>query len=155
MFESRTKYINSKTQYIVVNDYDTSRESVNDKKASYNANERKKQFTTTIPSYPQHLSTTQRPILLPTSTVNLLSSYRRCPLNPSSELLNRAYGAMFGFVIGDSIGSYMVHQSFTSINEIAMALEMKGGGRFGLCEGQGTDETEMAIVLSEGLIESR
>jgi len=48
---------------------------------------------------------------------------------------------MFGFVIGDSIGSYLVHQNVTEINQICNALEMKGGGRFSLIQGQGTDET--------------
>lgn len=68
--------------------------------------------------------------------------------------MDHAYGAMFGFVIGDSVGSYLVHQNVTEISDICTALEMKNGGRFSLCQGQGTDETEMCLALSEGLLES-
>lgn len=46
---------------------------------------------------------------------------------------------MFGFVIGDSVGSYLIHQNITEIGDICTALEMKNGGRFSLSPGQGTD----------------
>ena len=76
---------------------------------------------------------------IPLPTLNLINSYKRCSLIPESDFIDRAYGAMFGFVIGDSVGSYLIHQNITEIGDICTGLEMKNGGRFSLSPGQGTD----------------
>jgi hypothetical protein len=91
------------------------------------------------PNYTHHYHNKLSLASLPLSTLNVLNSFKRCSVTPLSDLLNHAYGAMFGFVIGDSIGSYLVHQNVTEISDICTALEMKNGGRFSLCQGQGTD----------------
>ena len=61
-------------------------------------------------------------------------SYQRCLNLAKNELRNRAYGAMFGFAIGDALGSYLVNQQprIDSINE---ALLMRGGGALNLQAG--------------------
>jgi len=68
----------------------------------------KKTISNSAPSHtykkPHHYS-------IPFALTKLLNSYKRTPNLGSSDLLNAAYGAMFGFVIGDSIGSYLVHKS--------------------------------------------
>ena len=42
-------------------------------------------------------------------TMNQILSYNRCLNLAKNDVHNRAYGAMFGFVIGDSIGAYVVN----------------------------------------------
>ena len=41
--------------------------------------------------------------------MNQLLSYNRCLNLAKNDIYNRAYGAMFGFVIGDSLGAYVVN----------------------------------------------
>ena len=62
---------------------------------------------------------------------------------------------MFGFVIGDSIGSHLIHKNhlYENIEElITNALKMKSGGVFNIYPGQGTDETEICLSLIYGLL---
>lgn len=49
---------------------------------------------------------------VPHATMTQLLSYHRCPNLSKNDIHNRAYGAMFGFLIGDSIGSYIVNKSY-------------------------------------------
>lgn len=44
--------------------------------------------------------------------MSMLLSYHRCLNLAKSDLYNRAYGAMFGFLIGDSMGSHIINRSF-------------------------------------------
>lgn len=38
--------------------------------------------------------------------------YTRCLNLARTDILNRAYGAMFGFVIGDAMGAYLINKPF-------------------------------------------
>lgn len=49
---------------------------------------------------------------VPHATMSMLLSYHRCLNLAKSDLYNRAYGAMFGFLIGDSMGSHIINRSF-------------------------------------------
>jgi hypothetical protein len=42
---------------------------------------------------------------IPRHITSVLSSNYRCPDLGTSDVLNRMYGAFFGFLIGDSVGS--------------------------------------------------
>jgi hypothetical protein len=60
-------------------------------------------------------SNTKIPISLeniPHATMTQLLSYHRCPNLAKTDLYNRIYGAMFGFLIGDSLGSNVVNKSY-------------------------------------------
>ena len=65
-------------------------------------------------------------------------SYRKCPNLSYSEIHNRAFGAMFGVIIGDSLGAYLLNQKPTT-QDIGKAMLMEGGGVMGLRSGEGTD----------------
>jgi hypothetical protein len=89
---------------------------------------------------------------LPHTSVSQLLSYHRCLNLAKNDLHNRAYGAMFGFLIGDSLGSTLVNRPYNE-EEILSALMMKGGGVMNLRPGEGTDEWEICLSLCEGLLE--
>ena len=91
---------------------------------------------------------------LPHASLTKLLSYHRVPKLAKTELYNRAHGAMMGFLIGDSMGSYLINRPF-SPKQISEAIMMNGGGTMGLKGGQGTDEWEICLALSEALIEGR
>jgi ADP-ribosylglycohydrolase len=77
----------------------------------------------------------------------------KCPDLSHTELLDRIYGSFFGFIIGDSIGSYLAFYT-SKIDELTMqSLLMTGGGSYNLNPGQGTDDTEIAFSLADGLIQ--
>jgi len=76
---------------------------------------------------------------IPNVRLKLLLSPHRCLNLAKNDLLNRAYGAMFGFAIGDSIGAYIINKPYNEA-EIVEALMMKGGGIMNLKSGEGTDE---------------
>ena len=42
-------------------------------------------------------------------SMSQLLSYNRCLNLAKNDVYNRAYGAMFGFIIGDSLGAYVVN----------------------------------------------
>ena len=75
---------------------------------------------------------------VPHASMTQLLSYHRCPNLAKTDLHNRAYGAMFGFLIGDSIGSSIVNRSYSE-EEVLNALMMRGGGVMNLKPGEGTD----------------
>lgn len=75
---------------------------------------------------------------VPHASISQLLSYHRCLNLAKNDLYNRAYGAMFGFLIGDSIGSTLINRSFNE-EEIINALMMRGGGVMNLKPGEGTD----------------
>lgn len=79
--------------------------------------------------------------------MSMLLSYHRCLNLAKSDLYNRAYGAMFGFLIGDSMGSRIINGSFDE-EQILESLMMKGGGVMNLKPGEGTDEWEICLALS-------
>ena len=59
---------------------------------------------------------------IPYSISKLVNSYKRSPNLSSTDLLNTAYGAMFGFIIGDAIGSHLIHKSQNIQDLITYAL---------------------------------
>lgn len=66
-----------------------------------------------------------------------------------------ALGAIFGALIGDSIGSYLEFLGHKpKKDEVEKALEMKGGGYWKLSAGQITDDGELTISLASALAES-
>jgi hypothetical protein len=90
---------------------------------------------------------------IPRALSSLLNSNAKCPDLATSDLLNSVYGAFFGFLIGDSIGSHIAFQ-VTNIDEhVPNALYMNGGGTYNLNPGQVTDDSELAFSLGYGLIE--
>lgn len=68
--------------------------------------------------------------------------------------MNRMYGAFFGFLIGDSVGSYLAFHIHKIDELVLKSLMMNGGGTYNVNPGQGTDDTELAFSLAYGLIES-
>lgn len=51
-------------------------------------------------------------MVIPNAHLKLLISPNRCLNLAKNDLLNRAYGAMFGFAIGDSIGAYIINKAY-------------------------------------------
>jgi hypothetical protein len=55
--------------------------------------------------------------------------------------LDSIYGAFFGFLIGDIVGSYMTYITRDFEMFIPDAIMMNGGGTYKLGPNQGTDQT--------------
>lgn len=47
---------------------------------------------------------------MPKAAMNQLLSYHRCPTVTKNSVQDRAFGAMFGFLIGDSLGSSLMNR---------------------------------------------
>lgn len=104
----------------------------------------------------------EKPIMrIPKHIERILGSSKKFPNVPQLDEkdgseLNSVYGAFFGFLIGDVVGSYMAYNSSRDYEYmIPNALLMNGGGTYGLGSGQGSDQTEMMFSLSYGLIEGQ
>ncbi|MEM7361697.1 MAG: ADP-ribosylglycohydrolase family protein [Bacteroidota bacterium] len=69
-------------------------------------------------------------------------------LKKGDTTYDRCFGCVTGAAIGDTIGSYL---EFTPKNKVADAMEMPGGGCWGVAPGQVTDDTELASSLGRGL----
>mmetsp|Transcript_148119 Transcript_148119/g.258428 ORF Transcript_148119/g.258428 Transcript_148119/m.258428 type:complete len:587 (-) Transcript_148119:97-1857(-) len=70
--------------------------------------------------------------------------------------MKHALGAVLGAAVGDALGTALEMSKLTfhlpvTAQELDKALEMCGGGRWGVAPGQITDDTEMQIMLAEGL----
>jgi len=78
-------------------------------------------------------------------------------LRPASQLLEHALGAALGAAIGDALGAPLAKLGPGAVTrqEVEKALEMCGGGFFGVAKGQTTGWTELAICAAEGLAEAR
>lgn len=68
----------------------------------------------------------------------------------TQQLINRSKGALLGLAIGDALGTTL---EFKRRGTYPPLEDMIGGGRFNLSPGQWTDDTSMALCLSESLIE--
>ena len=66
------------------------------------------------------------------------------------ELADRYRGGLLGLAAGDALGTTLEFQSPGSFMPIT---DMVGGGPFGLEPGQWTDDTSMALCLTESLVE--
>ncbi|SDW21871.1 ADP-ribosylglycohydrolase family protein [Paenibacillus sp. CF384] len=64
-------------------------------------------------------------------------------------MINRFQGSLIGLAIGDAIGTTVEFKEPGTFSEVT---EMNGGGAFDLPKGSWTDDTSMAICLSESLI---
>ena len=53
---------------------------------------------------------------LPHGSITRLLSYHRVPNLAKNDLYNRAYGALVGFLIGDSMGSYLINRPFSQVS---------------------------------------
>ncbi|WKD60644.1 ADP-ribosyl-[dinitrogen reductase] glycohydrolase [Corynebacterium ciconiae DSM 44920] len=71
-----------------------------------------------------------------------------------SHQLERARGALYGQLIGDSLGSLVEFQSAESIHtQYPQGVRaLADGGTYGLSAGQPTDDSEMALSLAESLV---
>lgn len=65
------------------------------------------------------------------------------------QMINRYRGALLGLAVGDAVGTTL---EFKEPGTFAPIDDMEGGGLFGLRPGQWTDDTSMALCLSESLI---
>lgn len=100
---------------------------------------------------------TDKPTLqLPQHIGRILNSAKRYPnvpnLDRNEDSLDTIYGAFFGFLIGDVVGSYMAYAARDFELFIPSAMLMNGGGTYNLGPGQGTDQTEILLSLCYGLI---
>ena len=86
--------------------------------------------------------------------MGVLNSKYKCPYLDTNDLMNRMYGAFFGFIIGDSVGSYLAFHIHRIEQLVLKSLMMNGGGTYNVNPGQGTDDTQIAFSLAYGLIES-
>ena len=76
--------------------------------------------------------------------------------------MNRIRGVFFGQLIGDSLGS---RYEFTSVEKVKILiskdrredsfLPILGGGPFSMRPGQVTDDSEMALALTESLLQNK
>lgn len=71
---------------------------------------------------------------VPHAAMTQLLSYHRCPNLAKNDIHSRAYGALFGFLIGDSIGSTILNRPYNE-EEVLNAIMMKGGGVMNLKPG--------------------
>jgi ADP-ribosylglycohydrolase len=65
------------------------------------------------------------------------------------QLLDRAKGAMLGLAIGDALGATV---EFHERDTFPLHTELTGGGVFGLPAGAWTDDTSMALCLTDSLL---
>ena len=90
---------------------------------------------------------------IPKPLLSVLSGKYKCPALDTSDVINRMYGAFVGFIIGDSVGSYLAFHVHKIDELVLKALLMNGGGTYNTNPGQGTADTELAFALAYGLIE--
>mmetsp|Transcript_17253 Transcript_17253/g.17188 ORF Transcript_17253/g.17188 Transcript_17253/m.17188 type:complete len:97 (-) Transcript_17253:807-1097(-) len=66
-------------------------------------------------------------------------------------------GSIVGAFVGDALGSFLEFKNEISPEELSLALRMEGGsqGTHGTGPGQVTDDSELAICLMKGLIDSQ
>lgn len=91
-------------------------------------------------------------LTLPFHLERILHSNRKCPNIATDDLLDAVYGAYFGFLIGDVVGAHVAFKLY-NLPEIPAALLMNGGGTYNIGPGQGTDQTEILLSASYGLLE--
>lgn len=70
-------------------------------------------------------------------------------------MLDKIYGAFFGFLIGDVTGAYLAYTTQRLDIFLPSALLMNGGGTYNLGAGQGTDQTEILFTTTYGLTEGK
>ena len=71
-----------------------------------------------------------------------------------TDLEDRAFGSVVGAFIGDSIGSFTEFRNDVPEEIAEQALLMPGGGPFNVSPGQVTDDSELALSLAQGILDS-
>ena len=71
-----------------------------------------------------------------------------------TDFEDRAFGSVIGAFIGDSIGSFTEFRSIVDEDMAEKALLMPGGGPFNVSPGQVTDDSELALSLARGIVDS-
>ena len=72
----------------------------------------------------------------------------------ATSSMDAALGAVLGAAVGESCGSYLEFERSIPSSDVEDALSMPGGGPWELLPGQLTDDTELALALAHGLLES-
>ncbi len=73
----------------------------------------------------------------------------RQPDTSAEAIRDRAVGALLGLAVGDAIGTTL---EFKARDTYPQLIDMVGGGPFGLKPGEWTDDTAMALALTDSLI---
>jgi len=78
------------------------------------------------------------------------------PAGHGATLVDHAFGALLGAAIGDALGASLGGKGLyeVSAEEVDKALEMCGGGIWGVAPGQPTGNTELMICLADSLVEA-
>lgn len=71
----------------------------------------------------------------------------------SNEMMDRAYGCLFGQLAGDSLGSLVEFKDALEIADLypGGVRDLKDGGTWNLLAGQPTDDSEMALALARAI----
>jgi ADP-ribosyl-[dinitrogen reductase] hydrolase len=70
-----------------------------------------------------------------------------------SDVDDRAHGCILGAFVGDSLGSFLEFKTGVIGNELVdEGMLMQGGGCWRLAPGQVTDDSELAMMLMNGLV---
>lgn len=69
-----------------------------------------------------------------------------------STSYERSLGAFLGAAIGDAAGTYLEFKEGITDKDVERAMSLQGGGPYSLGPGQITDDTELAIALSDGML---
>jgi len=74
-------------------------------------------------------------------------------LQPASGVLSHALGAVLGVAVGDALGGPLGGQEPLAVTatEVDKAMEMCGGGLWGVAPGQATANTELMVSLASAL----
>ncbi len=72
------------------------------------------------------------------------------PSNQEDAVLSRATGSLLGLAVGDAVGTTLEFEERDSGDPLT---DMVGGGAFALPPGYWTDDTSMALCLSDSLLE--
>ena len=74
-------------------------------------------------------------------------------IDPDEIRFDRAFGAMFGQIVGDSLGAQVEFSSYSTIRSKFPngVRTMQGGGPWGILPGQATDDSELALGLARSL----
>lgn len=87
-----------------------------------------------------------------TVSAERVEQYRQLlALTLEDPVLDRALGSIYGAMIGDALGAYCEFNRSLEEQTVDEAMEMNGGGTFGLVAGQFTDDSELASHLLQGL----
>ncbi|CAF1005426.1 unnamed protein product [Adineta ricciae] len=82
---------------------------------------------------------------------DLIFDMQYAPVTANEDMLDKIQGSMCGMALGDALGAHVEFRSHTYLQENPVS-DLRGGGTWGLKEGQFTDDTSMALCLAISLI---